>query len=130
LKKEIVRTDQAIMPLAGYSSQAVKAGPYVFLSGHSASHLSHGLVPEARVAASFPYQYSIKVQTEYVLGRISAVLEAAGSSLEQTLKLQTFHANMDDLPATLEVRRRYFPSPPAEHGGRVWATRPAGRGRS
>ena len=56
----------------------------------------------------------IAEQTDRVLRNVSAVLEAAGSSLDQVVKTVVFLADMDDFAAMNEVYGKFFPeAPPA-----------------
>ena len=53
-------------------------------------------------------------QTDRVLKNLSAVLQAAGSSLEKALRCTVFLKNMGDFAAMNEVYARYFKqAPPA-----------------
>ena len=72
--KEPVRTENAPAPFQGAPySQAIKANGFVFVSGQLA------LVPGAKELVPG----GIAEQTEQVLTNLRAILEAAGSSLEQ-----------------------------------------------
>lgn len=56
----------------------------------------------------------IAEQTERVLKNVAAVLEAAGSSLDQVVKTLVFLADMDDFSAMNEVYGKFFTgAPPA-----------------
>ena len=54
----------------------------------------------------------ISEQTEQVLKNVTAVLEAAGSSLEQVVKTTVFLADMKEFSAMNEVYAKFFPAPP------------------
>ena len=54
----------------------------------------------------------IKVQTERVLKNISAVLAAAGSSMDRVVKVTVFLKNMSDYSAMNEVYGRFFKNEP------------------
>ena len=87
----------------GPYTQAIKAGGFVFTSGQIA------LVPEtATVEAT-----DIKGQTAQVCKNLSAVLEAAGTSLDKVVKTTCFLADMADFAAFNEVYGEYFVSKPA-----------------
>lgn len=87
----------------GPYSQAVKCGGFVFTSGQIAIN------PEtAAVEAT-----TIEGQTEQICKNLSAVLEAAGSSLDKVVKTTCFLADMADFAAFNEVYGRYFTSKPA-----------------
>ena len=54
----------------------------------------------------------IAEQTERVLKNLQAVLEAAGSSLDQVVKTTVFLADMKEFSAMNEVYAKYFSEPP------------------
>ena len=54
----------------------------------------------------------IAEQTEQVLKNLSAVLEAAGSSLAQVVKTTVFLADMKEFSGMNEVYTRFFSEPP------------------
>ena len=87
----------------GPYSQAVVAGGLVFTSGQIAIDPSSGKV-EAQ---------TIEGQTEQVCKNLSAVLAAAGTSLDKAVKTVCFLADMNDFAAFNEVYGRYFTSKPA-----------------
>lgn len=82
---------------------AVVAGNIVFTSGNV------GWDPETREAPA-----GITAQTEQVFENLQAVLEAAGSSLAQVIKVNIYLTDIGDFDAMNQVFRRYFPqNPPA-----------------
>jgi len=103
--KEPVRTEQAPAPFQGAPySQAIKANGLVFVSGQLA------LVPGGKELVTG----GIAEQTEQVLANLRAILEAAGSSLEQIVKTTVFLQNLDDFGGMNEVYARHIGSmPPA-----------------
>ena len=54
----------------------------------------------------------IAEQTERVLKNLQAVLEAAGSSLDQVVKTTVFLADMKEFSGMNEVYARFFSEPP------------------
>ena len=99
---EKIHTDNAPAAIGPYS-QAVKVGDFIFTSGQIA------LVPESgNVEAE-----GIVAQTEQVMKNLSAVLSAAGSSMEKAVKTTCFLADMNDFAAFNEVYGKYFTSKPA-----------------
>ena len=99
---ETIRTPNAPQAIGPYS-QAVVVGNLVYTSGQIA------LDPETGALA----ENDIRVQTDRVCRNLSAVLEAAGSSLELAVKTTCFLQNMEDFAAFNEVYGTYFTSRPA-----------------
>jgi 2-iminobutanoate/2-iminopropanoate deaminase len=95
--KEIISTENAPGAIGPYS-QAVKTGNMVFLSGQIPIDPQTGEFVSGGVAE----------QTEQVLKNLSAVLEAAGTSLNNVVKTTVFLADMNDFTAMNEVYARYF----------------------
>ena len=87
----------------GPYSQAVVTNGLVFTSGQIAINPESGAV-EAQ---------TIKEQTEQVCKNIKAVLEAAGSSLENVVKTVCFLKDMGDFAEFNEVYGKYFTGKPA-----------------
>ena len=100
-----VRTEKAPAPFQGAPySQAIKANGLVFVSGQLA------LVPGGKEIVPG----GIAEQTEQVLANLSAILEAAGSSIEQIVKTTVFLQNLDDFAGMNEVYARHVGDvPPA-----------------
>ena len=87
----------------GPYSQAVKCGNMLFTSGQIAIN------PEtSQVEAT-----DIEGQTEQVCKNLCALLEAAGSSVENVVKTTCFLADMADFAAFNGVYAKYFVSKPA-----------------
>ena len=99
---EMIRTEKAPKAIGPYS-QAVVLGNLVYTSGQIA------LDPETGALA----ENDIRVQTERVCQNLSAVLEAASSSMELAVKTTCFLQNMEDFAEFNEVYGRYFVSRPA-----------------
>lgn len=101
--KQIISTSEAPQAIGPYS-QAVRVGNLVFLSGQIPIDPSTGNFVEGGIAE----------QTEQALKNISAVLLAAGTSLENVVKTTVFLADMNDFAAMNEVYGRFFnENPPA-----------------
>jgi 2-iminobutanoate/2-iminopropanoate deaminase len=95
--KEIISTDNAPSAIGPYS-QAVKTGNLVFVSGQ---------IPFDPATGEFVSQ-EVAEQTEQVLKNLSAVLEAAGSSLNNVVKTTVFLADMNDFAAMNDIYAKYF----------------------
>ena len=101
--REPGKTPHAPAALGPYS-QAIKAGGFVYVSGQ---------VPIDPETGEF-VPGGIAEQTDRVLKNVAAVLEAAGSSLEQVVKTTVFLAEMNEFGAMNEVYAKFFKdAPPA-----------------
>lgn len=101
--KQIIQTESAPQAIGPYS-QAIKVNGFVFASGQIPINPATGQFVEGGIAE----------QTEQVMKNVSAVLEAAGSSLQQVVKTTVFLADMGEFVAMNEVYGRYFSdAPPA-----------------
>src|SRR6266511_940444 len=103
--KTVVRTEEAPAALQGAPySQAIRAGGVVFVSGQLA------LRPGAPEIAGA----TIQEQTEQVFANLGAILEEAGSGLDQLVKTTVYLANLDDFAGMNEVYSRHVgDAPPA-----------------
>ena len=97
-----VHTDMAPAAIGPYS-QAIVTGNLVFTSGQIP------LDPETGVLVG----KDIREQTERVCKNLSAVLTAAGSSLEKAVKTVCYLSNMEDFAAFNEVYATFFTGKPA-----------------
>ncbi len=95
--KEIITTSNAPGAIGPYS-QAVKVGGMVYCSGQIPIDPATGEFVSAEVAE----------QTDQVLKNLAAVLEAAGSGLNNVVKTTVFLADMNDFAEMNEVYGRYF----------------------
>jgi 2-iminobutanoate/2-iminopropanoate deaminase len=105
VSKQVVRTESAPAPFQGAPySQAVKANGFVFVSGQLA------LRPGEKELAGG----SIGEQTEQIFANLRAILEEAGSSLEQVVKTTVFLQHLDDFAGMNEVYSKHIgANPPA-----------------
>ncbi len=99
---QTVHTQNAPAAIGPYS-QAVISGGLVFPSGQIAINPA-----SQKVEAD-----TIEGQTEQVLKNLSAVLSAAGSSMERVVKTTCFLANMEDFAAFNAIYAQFFPGRPA-----------------
>ena len=103
MSKQAISTPLAPAAIGPYS-QAVRCGNLVFLSGQIPLDPQTGNIVEGDAA----------VQTARVLKNLSAILEAAGSSLGQVLKTTVYLQNLADFGMMNEVYARFFDdTPPA-----------------
>jgi len=98
-----IHTEHAPAAIGPYS-RAIKTGDLVFASGQ---------IPIDPQTGQF-VAGGIREQTERVLKNLAAVLEAAGTSLDQVVKTTVFLADMGEFAAMNEVYGKFFTDvPPA-----------------
>ena len=51
-------------------------------------------------------------QTRQIMSRIQTIVEAAGATMQDVVKITTFIVNIDDYPAFSQVRSETFPTDP------------------
>lgn len=100
MKREIIETDGAPrLPLP--FSQAVRVGPFVFVSGQGPiDPVTHEVKGD------------IKGQTERMLENIKAILQAAGTSMENVVSTTVYLTDLDNFEAMNEAYVRYFTKDP------------------
>ena len=105
MSKDVVRTEAAPAPFQGAPySQAVKANGFVFVSGQLALRPGEKELMGGEIGA----------QTEQVFANLRAILEEAGSSLDQLVKTTVYLQNLDDFAGMNEVYAKHVgPTPPA-----------------
>ena len=96
MNKEVIFTEKAPKAIGPYS-QAQKVGDLLFTSGQIPLNPSTGeLVTE------------IKAATKQSLENVKAILEAAGTSLENVVKTVVYIKDMNDFGEVNEVYGAYF----------------------
>jgi 2-iminobutanoate/2-iminopropanoate deaminase len=98
--KQPINTDKAPKPVGPYS-QAVRVGNLVFTSGQ---------IP-LEPATDALVDGGIEAAAERVLANLDAVLKAAGSSLQQAVKVTIFLTDMGQFARVNEVYARFFQPP-------------------
>ncbi|KAH9215189.1 Endoribonuclease L-PSP/chorismate mutase-like protein [Leptodontidium sp. 2 PMI_412] len=99
--KTAVVTDKAPPPLP-FFSQAIKCNGMVYCSG------SIGMDPISMKLV----EGSIELRTEQALANLTAVLEAAGSSIDNVVKVNVFLTDMKDFAAMNGVYAKVFNKDP------------------
>jgi 2-iminobutanoate/2-iminopropanoate deaminase len=100
MKKQVITTDKAPVPSGAYS-QAISAGPYVFVSGQIPLDASGKLV-----------EGDIVVQTCQVLENLKAILAATGLSLHDVVKTTVYLADLADFQEMNRAYGEFFPATP------------------
>jgi 2-iminobutanoate/2-iminopropanoate deaminase len=116
-ERTVIATDGAPRPYAGAPyNQAIRAAGLVFCAGQVGLDPASGtLVPGG-----------VQAQTQRAMENLRAVLEAAGSTLDQVVKTTVFVADLADFATVNEVYATFFHElPPARSTVQV-AGLPAG----
>lgn len=98
---KVIETKNAPGAIGPYS-QAFEVNGVIYTSGQIPVNPADGEVPEG-----------IAAQAEQSCKNVGAILEAAGSGLDQVFKTTCFLADMGDFAAFNEVYAKYFTSKPA-----------------
>ncbi|MHA1927192.1 MAG: RidA family protein [Candidatus Thorarchaeota archaeon] len=103
MSREVVSTKNAPGAIGPYS-QAIKANGFVFCSGQIPANPETGQIETG----------SITLQTKQSLSNVRGVMEAAGSSMENIVKVTVFLKDMNDFAEMNAEYAKWFPeSPPA-----------------
>jgi 2-iminobutanoate/2-iminopropanoate deaminase len=99
--RKVIRTSDAPLPRGVYS-QAIVADGFVFVAGQiPVNPKTNELEPG-----------DFKSQARLTLRNVEAVLEAAGSSLGDAVRLGVFITDMNDFPALNDVFKEFFTDDP------------------
>jgi 2-iminobutanoate/2-iminopropanoate deaminase len=109
MSRQIIVTTNAAKSPPTYS-QAVRAGNLIFVSGTAPHDPKSGAIVGT----------TIQEQTRQCLKNISAILEAAGSSLDKVVSATIVLADEEDFPGMNEEWVKWFPvNPPARQGAKL-----------
>jgi 2-iminobutanoate/2-iminopropanoate deaminase len=109
MSRQIIFTSDAAKPPATYS-QAVRAAGLIFVSGTAPNDPQTGALVGS----------TIQEQTRECLKNISAILRAAGSSLDKVASVTVVLADEEDFQGMNEEWLKWFPSnPPARQGAKL-----------
>src|SRR5512132_3061241 len=98
--RQAVATDQAPKAIGPYS-QGIRASNLLFVSGQIPIDPETGNLIQGDIAS----------QTHRVFKNLTAILKAAGGSLDNVVRTTVFLADMGDFAAMNEVYAGYFASP-------------------
>jgi 2-iminobutanoate/2-iminopropanoate deaminase len=103
MPKQVVRSDNAPKPGGHYSQGIVAEGKLVFVAGQTGVDPKTGKLPEG-----------ISAQTEQTLKNIKAILEAAGTSMDNIVRCGVYLTDIGNFSAMNKVYATFFPqNPPA-----------------
>ena len=94
---KVVKTEKAPQPV-GWYSQGIRCGDFIFVSGQVAINPKTGRFVGKTVE---------KQATQSILN-IKAILEMAGSQLDDVVKISVFHKNIRNWKAVDKIIKRFF----------------------
>lgn len=95
--KKIISTEKAPAAIGPYS-QAIEVNGMIFTSG---------VIP-INPATNELVTGNIEVQAEQAIGNLAALLEAAGTNVDNVIKTTVFIKDMNDFGKVNEIYARYF----------------------
>lgn len=98
MKKQAIRTDKAPVP-SGPFNQAIRVGNMIFTSGQAGRNRETGVMGD------------IRDQARRCIGNIANILEAAGGSLADVVKVTVFLKHASDWKAFNEEYVKLMPEP-------------------
>ena len=101
MPKKVIATEKAPQAIGPYS-QAVQVDKQLFVSGQIALDPATGEVQQG----------DIESQTHRVMRNLTAILEAAGGSLDSIVKCTIYLKDISDFAAVNEVYGNYFKAAP------------------
>ena len=101
MKRSIFSTDKAPGAIGAYS-QAVIAGDMIYTSGQIPINPATGVLVKD----------SVESEARQVLENIKCILEAAGSSMDNVIKMTVYLADLKDFDAVNRIYAGYFKKDP------------------
>lgn len=100
MARTVVRTDKAPTPLGPYN-QAIVVGDAIYVAGQGPADPSTGKLNQG----------TFEEQAELTLRNIQAILEAAGSGMQDVVKVTVYLADNSDFAKLNDVYKRFFREP-------------------
>ena len=98
--RKAIATEQAPKPMGPYS-QAVVEGEFIFVAGQGPTNPQTGKRELG----------DVRSETQRTFENLRAILQAAGSSLDDVLKCNVYLRDINDVTAMNEVYRTFFTAP-------------------
>jgi 2-iminobutanoate/2-iminopropanoate deaminase len=98
--RKAIKTEKAPKPIGPYS-QAVTEGDFIFLAGQGCINPVTGKMELG----------DVRSETKRTFENIRAILEAAGSSLDDVMKCNVYLRDINDFAAMNEVYATFFAAP-------------------
>lgn len=96
MEKTVIKTNKAPGALGPYS-QAIKVNGMVYTSGQLGINPVTGELPE-----------DLESQAHLVFKNLQAVLEAAGTTMDQVIKTMVFLSDINDFVPVNDIYKQYF----------------------
>jgi 2-iminobutanoate/2-iminopropanoate deaminase len=97
--KQIIQTDRAPAPVGPYNQAIATTGKLLFVSGQ---------IPLDPATGELVGAGDVAKQTEQAIANLSAILTAAGASLQQVVKTTVFLTDLNDFAAMNAVYAQAF----------------------
>jgi 2-iminobutanoate/2-iminopropanoate deaminase len=98
--RHAIVTEKAPKPLGPYS-QAVVEGDFIFVAGQGCTNPQTGKLELG----------DVRSETKRTFENVRAILQAAGSSLDDVMKCNVYLRDINDFAAMNEVYERFFAAP-------------------
>jgi 2-iminobutanoate/2-iminopropanoate deaminase len=96
MPKQIIRSDNAPRP-AGPYSQGILAEKFLFVAGQTGSDPKTGKLPDG-----------VPAQTKQTLENVKAIVEAAGATFDDVVRVGVYLTDISQFGAMNEVYKTYF----------------------
>ncbi len=96
MPKQVIRSDSAPKPGGPYS-QGILAEKFLFVAGQTGTDPKTGTLPEG-----------VSAQTKQTLENMKAIVEAAGTTLDNVVRCGVYLRDIQDFGAMNEVYKTYF----------------------
>lgn len=96
MAKQVVRSDKAPKPAGPYSPGIVAQG-FLFVAGQTGLDPKTGKLPEG-----------VSAQTKQTLENVKAIVEAAGATLDDVVRVGVYLRDINDFGTMNEVYKTYF----------------------
>ena len=110
--RNAILTDKAPKPVGPYS-QGIIEGNFIFVAGQGCINPATGLLERG----------DVRSETKQTFANLKAILEAAGSSLDDVVKCNVYLRDINDFAAMNEVYQTFFTQPTSRHRNRRRARR-------
>ncbi|MGP1387189.1 MAG: Rid family detoxifying hydrolase [Thainema sp.] len=99
MSRHVIRTDQAPAPVGPYNQAIAASGQMLFVAGQ---------IPLDPVTNTIVGEGDIQQQTQQAIANLTAILNAAGASLDDVVKTSVFLKDMNDFAAMNAVYAEHF----------------------